>query len=429
MNSSERRGGRVRILVTMAVVLAFLLSASAGLAARGAASDLRFRVVAQSGAEDLAEPVIRVGGVEVSREEFLFYLDQFLSLPALGDLLQRNYLWHYGLAEKLARSYPVAVEDVAWRAIRADATKLDNRETLTDWVVGQADLFARFVALSETTEPTRTGQIAMDVYADHLYAQRLMEVVQRGEMEATREGVVAFITSLSLAKRENIDAVLRPTDEIQPFEEDEIESRVRDYQRDLAKVMTITREYEAITTLNTLLGAPATVLATLNGEPITFEQFAAVHGRPKNDVDWNNIKGTRVGQLIASKALAAEAHALKLDTPQLRNRVSLAGTFYRAINAAVVAYRPEAAGEGFNVGVFQVLNERTSFRYFRKSFIRFSAEAPGMKNLWIDEGFLRSVEWDLAPVESLQVRALAMPRGAFSPTSVNTGTSPGDFRQ
>ncbi|MDP8222373.1 MAG: hypothetical protein P9L99_03365 [Candidatus Lernaella stagnicola] len=418
MITFEKAFWNKRNVTVLLAVLVLLVAASLALGAKGILTDLRFRVVPADPVDQLQKTVIRAGNVEISREEFLFYLEEVLAFPAQGDLVQRNFLWHYHFAERLARTYPFEVEDVVWRiAVENHDAGKQAQARLTDWVIGQADLFARFILLAERAAPDDATHTVLDTFTDNLYGRRLLHIVRCGEMEPNRESVAEFVAGLSAKERENIDTALRPSGSIKPFEEDVLMERVDDYQADLAKFVIVDRPYENAEDLAALLRDPNQTLVAIDGEKITVKDFLAIHGIPRNVVDWNQIKGTRLTQLVAAHGLATEAQRLRIDATDLHNRVALARTFYLAMWDAIGTYKPAARSAVFDVDLFRTLAFHGAFEEFRDWFIDYTDKLLGSQGVWSDKDFLKTITWKVVPQDENEARSLALPNRVTSPAN------------
>ena len=56
--------------------------------------------------------LIKIDGIEISRAEFLAYIRAVAAFQMRADLLQRDFMLHYWIAEGLSRYYPADINEV-----------------------------------------------------------------------------------------------------------------------------------------------------------------------------------------------------------------------------------------------------------------------------------------------------------------------------
>jgi len=423
-SANRREGiGRVAAIFMLVFAAAMLLAVPSGWAK---SRTLRFRVVPAAPLPEPQQTVIRVGDVEISRAEFAFYLKEFLAFPEKGDLLQRNFLYHYALISRLAAQYPLKLDEVIWRAMISGEITPENRANLNKWVLGQADLFGRMKVLADRHRLEQPSRLALDTYLDDLLVEQLGEVVRRGGLVPDRAGVIAFFQKLTPAEKLNVELALRRPSSIKPYEQDELEQRWQDYQKAIAASVTIDRPYQKIESLAAL--DPNTRLAGVGQLEVTYQDLLIIHGKPVNDVNWNKIKGSRLSQIIAINTLATEAKSLGMADENLKRRIELARLLYLAVDWAAMQYdkTAAAAGLGFNDDYFARLSQTAPFAEFAAWFHQRSREVAPKTSIWIDVDFLSSVEWKVTDLQETEItsRILTTPFGAGADMNPDQATEP-----
>lgn len=401
--SAVRCGTMYRLTALFILILAVVMLAVVP-SSWAKSKALRFRVVPATPLSDPQQAVIRVGELEISRAEFAFYLNEFLAFPEKGDLLQRNYLYHYALITKLAARYPQELDDLIWRAMINGKMTPENRAVLNKWVVGQAGLYGRMKALAARHQLGQFDRQALDTYIDSLYAEELGEVVRRGGLVPDRAGVVAFFEKLKPEEKRDLEQVLRSPETIKPYEQDDLEKRWSDYQKALAESLTVDRPYQKMKSLSAVgIDARLVGVGQLN---VTYQEFLAIHGKPVNDANWNKIKGSRLSQVVAIKTLATEARSVGMNDEQLQKRIELAQLLYFVADWAASQYDQTtlaSGGPGFNDEYFARLSQKAHFLEFNAWFHRHSKEIPPLDAVWVDTEFLQSVEWKVMDLQETDI--------------------------
>jgi hypothetical protein len=234
----------------------------------------------------------------------------------------------------------------------------------------------------------------LEVFEKYLKAGLLEDLVEYGSMKPTVDGVRSFVKSLTDAQRADIENQYRSPLEVKPFEEKEVRKRWIQYRRDLMDVVPEDRAYQTIETKE----IPAdTVIGKVGKRTLTFGQFEHVYGPVPTDVNWNQIKKSRVAQLLRTYAMADEADRLGIVSQKHKDKIHLAGVFYLSSEMIVREYGPEmlTAPEGdLDFQFFREIVYYPNLMKFEKLFLEQSAaKVPGFDSVWIDKEYLKSVDW------------------------------------
>ncbi|MCZ7585983.1 MAG: hypothetical protein M5R36_23145 [Deltaproteobacteria bacterium] len=137
--------------------------------------------------------------------------------------------------------------------------------------------------------------------------------------------------------------------------------------------------------------APETPIAHVGAEPIALSYFLNVYGPVPNDVNWNDIKKSRVRLLAEVFLLSSEYDRLGFARPDVEDEFTMLETFHlfavqaaRDLGGKVLGQPPDDS--------FVLLKQLCEFQNLprvRNAFVDATAEtAP-----WIDRELLDATEW------------------------------------
>ncbi|MCZ7585982.1 MAG: hypothetical protein M5R36_23140 [Deltaproteobacteria bacterium] len=149
---------------------------------------------------------MRVGDHEISRGEFLAYLQTVGENEIHADLLQRSFQLHFTLSQGIIRQHPQDADDLLKRIAAAETPSEEEAGQLKAWIAGQAELYAAIVASADKARAAgldKTPEVrdVLDTFHRHLKADFLQDLVTYGTMEPTADAVRAYAAGLTPADK------------------------------------------------------------------------------------------------------------------------------------------------------------------------------------------------------------------------------------
>ncbi len=347
-----------------------------------------------------AQPVIKIAGLSAGRAEFFNYIQSVGAFQMKADLLQRDFLLHYWVAEGLSRYYPTDINDLMPRLMRLGPSSPEYKQRIDEWVLRQADLYGRLMLYNDKAVKAKRDRdpavvAVLNTYAQHAKGDFLEDLVSFGDFEPTIMGLRTFIVSLKKSERANIEAHYRDPDAAHEFQRKEVKKRWIKYRQDLQKNTKYERLFEKIDSLNV---SPDTPIAMINGTPILLRDFLAVYGPIPNDTNWNNIKQSRVTQMAMAIAMADEVDHLGVLSERYKNKIAVAKILYLASDQVVHEFGPATLNElkpKIDFQFFRDVVKYTNLVQFEKIFLTESVKTPAYGDLWIDKEYLAGLEWKI----------------------------------
>ena len=346
--------------------------------------------------------VIRQGDAEITRREFFDYVASVSAFQMKGDLLQRDFLLHFWIVEGLSRYYPSDINERFARLVQMDPAEPEYDRRLDEWVLAQADLFARIdhyydkaIAAGKGGDPAVNA--VLDSFAAHAKADLMEDLVSYGEMDPDPLSLRLFAGQMAEGETVVMGKHYKDPGEAAPFERKHARTRWIKYRRDLLKDTSKSRAYKKVETLDV---SPETLVARVGDKKITMADFLAIYGPIPNDVNWNQVKMSRGSQLVRAYALAQELDRLGIAPPSIDTKIAMARRFYLAAAQIVEDHGPAFFGRPDAPVDFQLFREVAYYPNlvkFEPYFHDVSEHLPGRETLWIDKEFLTGVKWKLAP--------------------------------
>jgi len=319
-----------------------------------------------------------------------------------ADLLQRYFLLHFWVIEGVSRYYPNDINDFMQRLINIGPDSPDFQPRMNEWVVKQADLFPRILHYYEKAKAQGRHRDAgikaiINCFSQHVKLDFMEEMVSFGQMTPTMTGLREFIAGLPADEQQNIERHYLDPDKVKPFQRKAARKRWIQYRRDLLKNVSYKKAYEQIDSLDV---PPESPVAIINDHTVTLADFLAIYGPIPNDVNWNNIKRSRINKLILAYAMGDEADRLGVLPDKFQSKISLTKKLYLAADRMVRDIGPLSINDSNPTIDFQFFRRVIYFpnlMKFEKAFISESQKIPAFKKLWIDKEYLAGLTWIVAP--------------------------------
>ena len=359
--------------------------------------ELQFKVVPTK-IESPSKVIIKMGDIQITRRDFFDYIRHVAALQIKADLLQRNFLLHYWVVEGVSRYYPTDINDFMKRLMIIGPDSPDFAPLMNDWAEKQAGLFPRILHFYKKAQAQGkhddSGIISvLQSFTQHVKMDFMEELASFGRMTPTRAGLQDFVRDLPTGDRDNIERHYTNPNEVKPFQRKEGRKRWIKYRRDLLKNTPHEKSYEQVTSLEV---PPDTPIAKINQHTVTMADFLAIYGPIPNDVNWNNIKRSRINKLILAYAMGDEADRLRILPLRFQSKIALTEKLYLASDQMVHDIGPISLRENNPTIDFQFFRKIVYFQNlmkFEKTFIAESAKIPDFQNCWIDRDYLARVEW------------------------------------
>jgi len=370
--------------------------------------EIQYRVEPKNEIEAPNKTLIRMGDVKISRNDFFVYIRNVAAFQMRTDLLQRNFLLHYWVSEGLCRYYPFDINPFFQKFIGLEKFSGELKRQLNEWAISQAALFAkirffyrkaRLAGLDKKPENVS----CLDVFRWQVKTDFMEDFVSFSSVTPpTRDGVRNFVAELTPVQRADIHRYYRDPAKASSFQRKEGTKRWIKYRRNLLKKTPVNRAYEKIQCMH---GPAKKTILEVNGRKITMEDFLGVYGPIPNDVNWNSIKNSRLARLTRACAMADEADRLGIIPQSAEDKVNLSKVLFLFAAQAVREFGQQTLNSPDRKVDFQVFRKiclYTNLLRFEEVFTKETENLPREKGLWIDEDYLRQVDWIVEPSYTLE---------------------------
>ena len=339
--------------------------------------------------------VVKLGGLTATRADFVAYIDAVSAFQMRADLLQRNFLLRFWVAEVLSRYHPEDINKLMPPLASDQPLTGERKERIDRWIDAQADLYARLLFFADRAEHAGRADepqtvAVLDCFAAHVKAEVLEDLVGYGPMEPTPDAVRAFAKSLSDA---DLAAILDKRDGATAREKRAAAIRWIAYRKAVIGELAVTRTIDDVLSPSQPQDTP---IGSVGGRMFTLGELLAVFGPVPNDDAWEAIKRSRSAQLLRAYAMAGEADALGIVRARTRRKIGVGRLFYLAADQAVREYGPMVLGISNSPVDFETFRQIAYYRtlkMFEAVFHRMSRPQTAGLPLWIDREFLASIRW------------------------------------
>jgi hypothetical protein len=358
--------------------------------------EAQFKVMPKA-INDPGKPLVKMGDISISRQDFFDYIRNVGAFQMKVDLLQRDFLLHYWVVEGVSRYYPTDINELMPRLIEMSKVEPEEFQSrIFEWANDQAGLYARLKFYTERARKNERHNdpavvAILDCFTKHVKAGFLEEIVGLGSMTPTHAGLAEWVAGLTAEQKADITALYPDPDSIKGTKRSQARKRWIQYRRDLMDDTGNERTFEKVTSLKN----PDSVIAKVNKHQIKVSDFLAIYGPVINDVNWNNLKKSRGSQMMLVYAAADEIDRLGILSQRSKAKIEQTNQLYLAADQMVRDFGPKVSPVSGTID-FEYFREIARYQNlikFEKVFLAASEKLPAFGSLWVDTDYLKSVDW------------------------------------